>query len=258
MRKKISFIVIIIVIIFIFDVNKLSAATSTPTASPSSEAKKLTPTISAIDKLKKIEILKEKIATKVAEIREKEKRGVGGKIKSLTNSSIVLSIKAEKEINISYSEDTVFYMATDSGKTEVSNNKLKEGESVTVFGYYDLTKDLLSAKYIYFNQKKERLIGKIANIDKTNYTVTIKLPQEEILADIETYSKLYTLNKDKLVKSGFSKLKIGDFVILHATPNPKEENKYSVLRLFHFSFLSITPTPTNPSEKESSPSSLPQ
>lgn len=243
------------VLFLLITINLQPVAATTATPSPKEENP--TPSASVIDKLKKIEILKEKIATKVAEIRENEKKGAGGTIKTLTNSSFILSTKNKEDLNISFSEDTVFYTSTESGKSAISNRKLKEGDSVTVFGYFDAPKQLLSAKYIYYNKASERKTGKIANIDKENYNITLKFQQEEVIVDIETYSKIYTVSNSKLSKSGFSKLKVGDLIYVFGSPNPKEENRISALRFFHLAQLPVLSPALKADNKNSTPSASP-
>ncbi len=204
-----------------------------------------------IDKLKQIEILKEKIATKVAEIRASEKGGVLGVVKSVAKSKLNIKTK-ESEIIVDYLEDTIFYSLTDAEKTETSAAKIKEGEQITAFGYFDNTKTSLSAKYIYLTPLTIHLIGKITDINKEDFTITVKEPQGNMLIDIETTSKMLQISPDKkLAKIGFSKLKIGDITHITGTPNKKEENRLSATRIITV-FLNL-PTAT-PKSEESSPS----
>lgn len=217
-------------------------------------------TPSALDKLKKIEVLKEKIATKVAELREKEQGGIAGIIKSIEAKQMILTQKGEEKIT-TYSEDTSFYQLTTSGKTEILDiKKLETGDSIAVLGYFDDSRVTLSAKYIFISSPSARIIGKIADIDKSKFTITVKENQGDSLIDIETYSKLFTYSKGKgLIKAGFSKLAIGDTVHIAAIVNPKEENRYSALRLYAFTFKTeVTPAVSPTLQSTSTPSSKPK
>lgn len=259
MKKKISFIIIITVIaiiIFNFSPNTLSAASLTISLPDTVSS----PSSTIIDKLKKIELLKEKIATKVAEIRASEKAAIFGVVAKFDKSK--LTVKARfGDITVTYMEDTIFYSFTDSGKTETSAAKIKEGSQITAFGYFDETKTNLSAKYVYLYQPSIHLIGKIADMDKGNYTITVKEPQGTTLVDIETYSKIYFLAADKkLARGGFSKLKIGDMAHVEGNPNSKEEGRVSATRIISLSFSqptpasSPTPSPKSGDSESSSPS----
>ncbi|MBI5451855.1 hypothetical protein HY945_00145 [Candidatus Gottesmanbacteria bacterium] len=257
MKKKIIFITIITVIaIIIFNVSPNTLSAASPTLSPSDTVS--SPSSTIIDKLKKIELLKEKIATKVAEIRASEKAAVSGLVTKFDKSK--LTVKARfGDITVTYMEDTIFYSFTDSGKTEGSAAKIKEDSQIAAFGYFDETKTNLSAKYVYLYQPSIHLIGKIADMDKGNYTITVKEPQGTTLVDIETYSKIYILTADKkLAKGGFSKLKIGDMAHIEGNPNSKEENRISSTRIISLSFAQPTPLfspPPSPKSGDSESSS---
>lgn len=245
MKKKINFIIVITAITII-----VSAFVPTNVLLAATEA---TPTSTVIDKLKQIEILKEKIATKVAEIRASEKAGVAGTVKSVSKSKLIIKTKTG-DINVDYLDDTIFYNLSQSEKVETSASKIKEGAQIAAFGYSDNNKTSLSAKYIYLTTPTTvHLIGKIADVDKANFTITVKEPQGNTSVDIETYSKMSQITADnKLAKIGFSKLKIGDTAHIAGTPNPKEENRLSANRIITLS--ANTPTITEKSEEESSPS----
>lgn len=227
-------------------------------ANVSLAASPATPSSTVIDKLKQIEILKEKIATKVAEIRAKEKGGAVGIVKSKMESKLNINTKTS-DITIDYLDDTIFYNVSDTGKVSTNSSKIKEGDRIVAFGYFDDKKTTLTAKYIYLTPLTIHLIGKIADMDKTNYTITVKEAQGNMLVDIETYTKTYSLTAGKLAKTGFSKLKAGDIVHINGIPNTKEENRLSATRIISPVFSQpattsiLSPTP-NESEKESSPS----
>ena len=208
-----------------------------------------------IDKLKKIEILKEKIATKVAEIRAKEKRGAVGTIKTINPNSILVKTSKD-EITMVYADDTTVFELKDTGKADFSIKKLKEGDLVAVLGYLnDPQSSIITAKYIYREQIKTRSTGKIADIDKANFTITLAEPKGNTIIDIETYTKISSYSREKgLVKTGFSKLKVGDLVHVVGTANAKEENRISALRIISItSGLSASPSPKEETNATSSP-----
>lgn len=249
-NKTIIIITIITVITIIFSPREFVFA-----ATPSATLKVATPSATTIiDKLKKIEILKEKIATKVAQLREEEKGALFGPIKTINNNSIILSIK-QSEQTFSYSEDTIFFRITNGAKGNPLDfreaKKLKENDQVAALGYFDTSHSLLAAKYAYIVRNPIHLTGKIAQRDPNNFTITVKAPQGNIVVDIETYTKIFTFNsKTGLGKGGFTKLKEGDVVHIFATPNVKEENRVIGNKIISLSF-STSPTPTI--EKEASP-----
>lgn len=238
-----------------------SGSVSAAIISPIPAEVEISPTITTIDKLKKIEILKEKIATKVAELRKMEKGGVFGEVKSVNENSITITSKS-KDLNVSIAEDTIFFNLKDGVKSDPLDNKqankLKPGNQIAALGYFDSTGTSLSTKYIYVYTPRVRITGKIADKDQANYTITVKGSLGNTLVDIETYTKIYTYSKkDGLVKGGFSKLKENDIVHIFATANPKEDNRYSGNKIISLAIGSNTSLPTPTEEKEASPTAKP-
>lgn len=218
-----------------------SASVSATTASPTPDG--------AIEKLKQIEQLKEKIATKVAELREKDKRAVAGNVKKITGTSFLIADRKGNEYTISYSDDTTFYAVTVGEKKETSAKKIKEDDTIVVFGYTATDKTTLSAKYVYQETPLKRIIGKIVDIDKTNFTITVKDKEGNQAVDIESFTKMtvYTKSKGKQ-KGGFSKFKIGDIIHVAGRVDKKDTEKLSA------SFIITLPNPSQGATPAVSPS----
>lgn len=255
----------LILIIFITAIILLAGGTRITLAQTSSPAPTdASPSVTTfIDKLKQIELLKEKIATKVTQIRQNEKSGVGGTIKSLGDTTITLTTLS-KEQTVSYSEDTIFFKMTDAGKSDPLDvkqaKKLKIGDELAILGYFDTAHTSFSAKYIYMFASPQTVFGKIADKDTANYTITVTTPKGNMLVDIETYTKIWSYTKKGgLARGGFSKLKQNDTVHVFATANPKEDNRFSANKIISLNFESATPsaTPTASSD-ETSPSAAPK
>jgi len=231
----------------------------TPTPSPTVKISSLSATPSdLINKLKQIQVLKEKIATKVAEIREKEKRAVSGVVKAIEQSTITIA-KNEVEQTITISDDTIFYTpAKDQQKSEASSKNIKIGNSISIFGYATEENNKLSAKYIFLATPPVILIGKIADIDKEKFTITVKERLGNQLVDVETSTKSYIYNRDKgKQKIGFSKLKIGDRAHIIGSTNLKEQNRVTATNMLILP-AAIQPTLSPTADKEATTSISPK
>jgi len=258
MKSRNIIFIIIITVITVITIAPGSVAAITPTAVPSKVSSPSATTI--IDKLKQIEILKEKIATKVAQLRENEKGAISGTIKTIGANKVTLTTKSG-ESTISYSEDTIFFTITDGKKSDPQDQtfakKLKAGDFLVAFGYYDSSRTVLTVKYIYAVNNPLHLIGKIADIDKNNFTISVVSPSGNTLIDIEKYTKIYLFNqKDGLLKSGFSRLGENDIVHIFAAASTSAENRVSALKIISFPF-GRSPTPTLTIEKPASPTAKP-
>lgn len=253
MKFIITFILILL-IVSTFPKSSFSI-TITPTAKPLETP---TPTpINLLDKLEKIKLLKEKVATKVAQLRMSEKSAIFGTVTEVEDEVILLSSPKEKEISVTINEDTAYFTVDANGKRDNTTlSKIKETNTLTVFGYLDKPQKTMEAKYIYVTQVPHiHLIGKIADIDRKNFTITLKtIAQEEWIIDIETYSKTQDYTKEKKIeKGGFSKLILNDVIHVTASLNTKEKNRASALRIIKFvqfsstdliPTTSLSPTPT--------------
>lgn len=198
-----------------------------------------------INKLKQIEQLKEKIATRVAQIRESEKGGYAGQVKKIDGNIVTVSDRRGDK-NFTVTEDTIFYILKKNSKTESTFSNLKEGDFIALLGYFNESKESFSAKYVFIQENTTHLLGKITDNDKANFTIVVKAKEGLQTVDIETYTKITTYTNDKVaVKSGFSKLKIGDTVHIIGLPNTKESDRVSAARILVLPALeSSTATPT--------------
>jgi len=229
----------------IINLSPVKAQTITKDAKPVSSSNDST---EVIDKLKQIEKLKEKIATKVAEIREKDRGGLYGTIKKIDNDTIIISNK-KGETSIQFSDDSIFYNFVEGKKSESTSKKLMEGMLISALGYFDANRTSLNAKYIYFQSPIIYISGKISIIDKDNYTITVKENKGDMMIDIEKSTKTfsYNMDKDNFVKSGFSKLKIGDIVHAVGNMNTKEQDRITARTLSIFPNLNKSQTSPSPS-----------
>ena len=225
----------------------LNALAQTKTSTPSSAPVKFSATLKPEDeelknKIRQIELLKEKIATKVAQIRDEEKGAFLGAVKSVENNSVVLTGE-RGEMKFSFSDDTLFFKIENNQKKEWTEAKLKADDYISVFGYYNESRELFPAKYIFLQEKLIRIYGKVADLDKSEYTLKIRARDGEKTIDFETYtvtSQLVTGRGSQ--KGGFSKFAIGDTVSIIGTINPKADERYSALRILHLP-VSVSPTP---------------
>src|SRR3989344_2004322 len=101
-----------------------------------------------------IESLKEKIATKVAELREKNLKAISGSVTSVDDADGSLIIKTGKgedfEINVD-SDLTKYFQISDNLKKETTSAKVKKDSYIIATG---LIKDrVIEANFIYIDEE---------------------------------------------------------------------------------------------------------
>lgn len=145
-----------IALISIFTIGSVFAAT--PAATPSSSSK--------------IDDLKERLATKVAELRQVQKKAIVGNVKATSVSTITVETKTS-DVKIELTDEIKVFQTISGKRTTLTTDNIEKGDYVVVFGDYDATLDLLQAKVIVIQDPlPPRFSGLISAIDKKNFTVT--------------------------------------------------------------------------------------
>ncbi len=199
---------------------RVAAQTATPSATPPS------------DKAKQIEDLKERLATKVAELVQTHKSAIHGTVKDVTISTITIETPT-KDIKIDLTDELVIFQNIRGKRTKLTSDELAKGDIVTVFGDYDTTLDILSARVVFIQSAPPaRTSGLVTAIDREAFTITVTPPQgPAVTVDIEKTTKTVLWDGKSLAKSGFSKIQTGEAVHVVGSLVPKQENRISASRI---------------------------
>jgi len=182
---------------------------------------------------KEVEILKEKIASKVAQLRQENNQAVSGKIINLSENQIEIKDNNDKKILIKLDPTlTKYYRIKNNQKKEINFSDLEKNNYVVVSG---ITTDKgINANLIFVDEKYLVEFGRVIEINKDSYWLKINtITNENIILDIETYTKQLMLNiKDlQLEKTGFSKIKEGDMINFVAKDAKNENNHFSAQKI---------------------------
>jgi len=207
-----------------------------------------------------IEELKERLATKVAELRKLVKRAVYGKIISVSLTSATVDMDT-KQVKIELTDDVRIAQVVRGKRTELTIDDLATDDIVTIFGHHDDTLDLLQAKFIFIEHTSAliRESGTVESIDNKANTLSIRTKEgRNIVVDVErsTITSAWT-KQDGIKKSGFSKIRQGVTVHLRGTPAETDINRISASRILDLGYLtgnSPSPTPDITPTLESSAS----
>ena len=217
---------------------RVAAATPTATAAPASG----TPTPTS-----KIDDLKERLATKVAELRQTQSKAIFGTVKSVSVSTFTVETDA-RDLKIDITDDIAVFQMVRGARTKRTAEDLAEDDIVSVFGEYDTGLDLLRARVVVIQSfSPERVAGTVSAIDREEFTVTLTTSGgQDYVIDIEKTTSVLAFDREKgLIKGGFSKLETGRTVHVIGKPVAKEDNRISAARLIDLGNLTgATPTPT--------------
>ena len=205
----------------------------------------------------RVDELKNKVASKVAELNLVEKRGIVGIVESVTDNQITLNdIKNNRRI-IDVDEITKF-SSEENGALEISD--IKKGSEISVLGLYNKDSQRLLARFINEISIPLFINGVISEKDDENFTVSITTSNnEKYLVDVDRITKTLNYVDGDLESSGFSKITIGITAVASGFEDPKEKNRISATRIIFFpgtpkdpnikfKIESLSPTPTPPEE----------
>lgn len=195
------------------------------------------------NKTKQIEELKERLATKVAQLRQTQRKALFGNVKSVSLTSITIETKT-KDVKIELSDPVTVIDSVDGKRTKRTTDDIKNGSIVCVFGEYDASLDLMKAKAIIIQKEPpSRVSGTVSAIDKKEYTITlVNTAGPMYIIDIERTTKTMMWEKEKgLYKGGFSKVEIGNTIFVTGTKVPKKENRVSAERILDVGNMGSVP-----------------
>lgn len=221
--KKLIEIFIFSFLIFIILVSNTSAASVSPTP---------------VDTQTQIDELQTKIASRVAQLNLVEKRGIVGTVTDSSDTQITLNDLSGNTRFIDVDELTKF--SSDNSKTYGISDVTK-GTYLGILGLYNKDSRRILAREISVMQPFPKIIyGIISNIDTKNFELTItKQNEQKIVVEIEDITKSYLYSNGTTLKSGFSKMEVGQTIIAIGTADKQDSSKILGSRIVIFPDISL-------------------
>ena len=218
MKKIILYCYIVSLLYFLLANSIIFAQTSSESASSS-------PTV-AVDK--DIQLLKDKVANKVLEIRKKNNKAVSGFVLSNDGNKIKINNNGiENQVKLD-STLTKYFQIIGAQKKEIKKNNY-----IIVSGV--MADNIITANVVLVDENFLTDSGKITEIDKENYNIKIIASDKNTYSlDIETSTKMSMINIKTLLQEviGFSKFKEGDTVHFVVKKTGEEKNNnYSAIKI---------------------------
>lgn len=225
------------------------AVTATPTSTLSA-----TPTAVVSDKTKQLEDLKDRLATKVAELQQSQRMAIYGTVSSVTATTFTVDAKT-KNYKIELADDLKIYQILKGKRTALTADDLSKNDIVTVFGLYDSTLDLLKAKIVFIqNTDPIQISGTITAVSKSDYTITINTKEQKTyIIDFETTTKTAVFNGTTSEKGGFSRFGVGDVIHVTGSAVPKKDARVSASRILDIGVNGKGISSPTPTEKAATP-----
>ncbi|MEK7185795.1 MAG: hypothetical protein AAB675_00315, partial [Patescibacteria group bacterium] len=228
----------------------VSIYAANPTAKPTAKVTPA-PTSSVIEK--QINSLTDKIASRVAQLKLVDRRGVIGQVTDASNTQITISDLSGNTLFIDVDEFTKFNSPASKASFGISD--IKKGDKLGVLGLYNKDSRRLLARFVDELELPVVLYGGISQIDDEEFNITITTDTgKEYSIDIESSTKTLSYDQEEkaLIKSGFSKLLAGQRIVVVGFTDLRNS------KIFEASRIIILPNvPVNPKIKISAPDPSP-
>ena len=230
-RLSISLLIVTILLTSV-----VAAQTATPTT-------KLTPKPTPANQ-NQIDDLKERIATKVAELRQTQRQAIAGTVSDVSVSTISIETQT-KEVKIELNDDIAVAQLIRGKRTKLTIDDIDKNDFVVVFGDFDSSLDILEAKLIYIQATPpERINGTVTEVDEAAFTFTVAAGgNRKVVVDFEKATILNAWSKEGgVLKAGFSKIAVGDSIHVLGSAVAKKENRLTAMRILDLGNLTGAPT----------------
>ena len=207
----------------------------------------------------KIDEIKEKIASTVAELNLVSKKAFVGEITRLEKNQI--SIDKNGETKILEVDELTKYIAVDEDnkRGEIKFSNLSIGNRILAIGLYNKDSRKLLARIIMLKNIPANITGVVREVDIKDGTITVeeRKKSKTLIIDIEKTTKisLYSMGGG-IAKSGLSKIEIGQRAHVFGNLNEEEEDRIGALRILLLPARTII-SPTNEVVKEATQSATP-
>lgn len=232
MKKQLLFVMILLLAVSSLEGKVMAATKVTPSPSPTS-------TVGNLEN--QINNLKDRIASRVAQLNLVEKRGVLGTVTDVSETQITLTdIKGNTQF-VDVDELTKF--SSPHAKSSFGISDIQKGSTLGVIGLYNKDSQRLLGRWVDVQENPVYLSGAILSLDKKDYNFTLATADgKNITIEVETFTKTNAYTKDDgLSKAGFSKLQEGQRVIAAGFPDKSQKDAIMASRVIIFPNLPPDP-----------------
>lgn len=223
-------------ILFFLLVTPVAAQTATPS-----------PTSSQPTMVDQITDLKDRIASRVAQLKLVDKRGIIGVVQNTSSTQITIEDINKNTRFVDVDEITKFSSPSASGTFGISD--ITKGTKISVLGLYNKQSRRITARFITVDTIPTTLSGQITAVNEEEFTFKIAAEDgSQTTVDVENVTKtnVYT-KRAEMEKAGFSRIEIGQRVFITGFPDKKEKLRMVATRIIIFPDLPKNPKVVVPS-----------
>lgn len=186
----------------------------------------------------KVDLIKNKVASRVAELKLVEKRGIVGVVESVSNNEIKINDLNNKTRIIEVDELTKY--TSTNGNFDITD--IEKGANISAIGLYNKDSGKLLARFVNEISIPIFLNGVISDKDKDEFTLTLNTEEsKDYIVDVENITKTYSFNNGDLDSIGFAKIDTLKNALIIGYINPKDDNKITASKIIIFPDVTKNP-----------------
>ncbi len=205
-----------------------------------------TPSVAPTDKSKfdalseQISDLKERIASRVAQLNLVEKRGIIGIVTEVSDTQITLTDIDNDTRIVSVDEITEFSSTSQKG---FGISDIAKGTKLSIIGLYNKQSHKLLGRFINTFIIPVFINGQVQSTNDDEFSLIVLSEEgKEITVDVENVTKTATYSReDGVVRAGFSKITPGERISIVGFPDKKNPGRIVASRV-----LLLPELPKNP------------
>ncbi len=245
MRKISKILFLIIFLVFV----QSSAFAQTKSPTPTTKPEPTIPEQSQIDDLK------ERIATRVAQLNLVEKRGIVGKVTESSSTQVTIEDLNGDARFIDVDELTKF---SSSSSKAFGISDISEGDVISAIGIYNKQSRRLLARQISTFNLPTFIQGAVISTNEEEFNFVLGNTKEKFTVEVERITRTSSYDKDEeLTKSGFSQIEVEQNVIVFGFLDENNKDTIIASRIIHFIDIPKNPLITIDTLKFDSPTIVP-
>lgn len=181
------------------------------------------------------------IASRVAELKLVEKRGIIGKVTDVTNTQITLLDSQNNTRFVDVDELTKFSSPKAKGTYGISD--ITKDATLGILGLYNKESRRILARFVNAITVPIVIHGGVTMIDSENFTINVAREKgQQITVDIENLTRTYSYTQDSgYARSGFSKIKENYNIIVMGVFDTKDDQKMIATRVIFLPEIPASP-----------------
>lgn len=191
------------------------------------------------------------IASRVAQLKLVEKRGIIGAVTDVTNTQITVTDQQDNTRFIDVDELTKFSNPDVRGAFGISD--ITKDSIVGILGLYNKESRRILARFVNVTTIPVIIHGGVSQVDSENYSINVTTEEgKQMIVDIENLTRTYSYTqKDGYIRSGFSKIKENYNIIATGVLDKKNKNTLIATRVIIFPEIPSSPKVNSALEKTS-------